>query len=154
MATAETPAFGEVLRRYRVLAGLTQEALAERAHLSTRAICALEQGINRTPRAATLALLAEALALSAPARAALIAAARQELRAAPLGPASSPAPQGSAPPLVGRTAELALLEEHLGGQGPPLLLLAGEPGIGKSRLLAEAGRQGAAPGWRVLYGGS
>jgi tetratricopeptide (TPR) repeat protein len=33
------------------------------------------------------------------------------------------------------------------------LLLAGEPGIGKSRLLAEAVRRGAAAGWQVLRGG-
>src|SRR5258708_4080966 len=78
MVTSDTPTFGDLLRRYRVLAGLTQEALAERAHVSTQAVRALEQGINRAPRAATLALLAEALALSAQARAALVAAAQPD----------------------------------------------------------------------------
>ena len=76
MAMSDTPTFGELLRRYRMVAGLTQEALAERAHVSTRAIAALEQGINRAPRVATLALLAEALGLSGPARAALVAVAQ------------------------------------------------------------------------------
>jgi transcriptional regulator with XRE-family HTH domain len=138
MATTDTPTFGAVLRRYRVLAGLTQEALAERAHLSTRAVSALEQGINRAPRAATLALLAEALALTAEARAALAAAAQQDTRAEQQAPAGLPAASNSPPPLVGRAQELALLAGHLAGAGQPLLLLAGEPGIGKSRLLQHA----------------
>ena len=56
-------------------------------------------------------------------------------------------------PLVGRASELELLERHLGGEGPPLLLLAGEPGIGKSRLLREAIERGRADGYTVLAGG-
>jgi transcriptional regulator with XRE-family HTH domain len=149
MTLQDSPPFGALLRRYRLLAGLTQEALAERAHLSLCAVSALEQGTSRAPRAATLALLAEALALSAQARAALVAAAQHDTRTAP------PAPIGSsgAPLLVGRERESAMLDRHLAGEGPPLLLLAGEPGIGKSRLLGEAGRRGAAAGWRVLRAG-
>src|SRR5207302_11453645 len=57
------------------------------------------------------------------------------------------------PPLVGRGRELALVERHLAGEGAPLLLFAGEPGIGKSRLLREAGRRAASHGLRVLEGG-
>jgi transcriptional regulator with XRE-family HTH domain len=38
MATRQIPAFGAPLKRYRQAAGLTQEALASRAGLSTRAI--------------------------------------------------------------------------------------------------------------------
>jgi tetratricopeptide (TPR) repeat protein/transcriptional regulator with XRE-family HTH domain len=153
MATPNTPTFGELLRHYRLVAGLTQEGLAERAHLSTRAIGALEQGSNRVPRAATLSLLAEALALSSQARTAFVVAARQETRAATVTADASPAEGNSVPPLVGRTPELGLLEAHLAGTGPPVLLLAGEPGIGKSRLLGEALRQGAASGWQVLAAG-
>jgi predicted ATPase len=47
---------------------------------------------------------------------------------------------------------LALLNRHLGGEGPPLLLLAGEPGIGKSRLLREVVPYAHAAGWTVLAG--
>jgi transcriptional regulator with XRE-family HTH domain len=36
--------FGDLLRRYRLAAGLTQEELAEQAHLSPRAISDLERG--------------------------------------------------------------------------------------------------------------
>jgi transcriptional regulator with XRE-family HTH domain len=90
MIRTDSPTFGALLRRYRLVAGLTQEALAERAHLSRRAIAALEQGISRAPRAATLTLLAEALALSAPARTALAAAARQEARRSRSPPQRAP----------------------------------------------------------------
>src|SRR5713226_1580749 len=56
------PLFATLLRRYRQAAGLTQEALAERAHLSARAVSDLERGLTQRPRRDTLSLLAEALA--------------------------------------------------------------------------------------------
>ena len=57
-------AFGILLRRYRLAAGLSQEALAERAKMSSNGIGALERGYRRTPQRETLALLAAALALN------------------------------------------------------------------------------------------
>jgi tetratricopeptide (TPR) repeat protein len=58
---------------------------------------------------------------------------------------------------VGRGRELALLERYLegspAGATPPLLLLAGEPGIGKTRLLHAAVPRAVAQGWCVLEGG-
>ncbi|GAC1434667.1 MAG: hypothetical protein NVSMB65_08680 [Chloroflexota bacterium] len=54
---------------------------------------------------------------------------------------------------MGRERELAVLERHLYGEGPPLLLLAGEPGIGKTRLLHAALPRGVALGLQVLEGG-
>jgi transcriptional regulator with XRE-family HTH domain len=41
--------FGERLRRLRIAAGLSQEALAERSGLSVQAIGALETGKRRRP---------------------------------------------------------------------------------------------------------
>jgi tetratricopeptide (TPR) repeat protein len=41
----------------------------------------------------------------------------------------------------------------LAGEGPPLLLFSGEPGIGKSRLLTETAAHARDSGWRVLSGG-
>lgn len=78
MATPHPLPFGAVLRRHRVLSGLTQEALAERAGLSVRAISDLERGVNRTPQPGTLDLLAKALQLSAEERDSFEAAARWE----------------------------------------------------------------------------
>lgn len=56
--------FGTLLRSHRIAAGLSQEALAERARISTHGISALERGYRRTPQRETLALLAAALALT------------------------------------------------------------------------------------------
>ena len=60
----KTADFGTLLRHYRLAAGLSQEALAERARMSTNGISALERGYRRTPQRETLALLAGALALN------------------------------------------------------------------------------------------
>jgi transcriptional regulator with XRE-family HTH domain len=53
--------FGELLRRLRAAAGLSQAALAERAGLSERGISDLERGVRRMPFPETLQLLARAL---------------------------------------------------------------------------------------------
>ena len=48
-ATTASPPFGALLRRYRLAAGLSQKALAERAKLSVRAIRSLEYGEWHAP---------------------------------------------------------------------------------------------------------
>jgi transcriptional regulator with XRE-family HTH domain len=63
MDTDQVSSFGDVLKRYRQAAGLTQEALAERAGVSAKAISALESGARRRPHRDTVRLLAEALGL-------------------------------------------------------------------------------------------
>ena len=83
MVTTSPPTFGALLR-HRLAAALTQEALAERAGVSTRGIPGF--GADRAaPRAETVRLLAEALGLGDAARTALIAAVHPEL-AAPAAP--------------------------------------------------------------------
>ncbi|MEP7764034.1 AAA family ATPase [Sanguibacter sp. 25GB23B1] len=63
-----------------------------------------------------------------------------------------------APPrsLVGRADELAHLEALLGLEGAPrtadAVLLAGDAGVGKTRLLTELHAHARAEGWRVLVG--
>jgi tetratricopeptide (TPR) repeat protein len=150
------PSFAEVLKRYRLAAELTQEELAARAGLSGQAISTLERGTRRAPRRATIDLLATALALTPQERAVLELAGGLHPAPHKASREASPRTEGtsqSLPRLVGRARELALLERHLTEDGPPLLLLSGEPGIGKSRLLAEAARRAAATGWTVLSGG-
>jgi transcriptional regulator with XRE-family HTH domain/tetratricopeptide (TPR) repeat protein len=149
-------AFGSLLKRLRVAAGLTQETLAERAGLSVRAISDLERGINRTPHDDTLQLLTEAFSLQPANRVALVAATQQPAKtsfALLQGSGSRPTQDSAAPAYVGRQAELRALDRHLAGEGPPVLLLAGEPGIGKSRLLREATQAAIGYGLRTLEGG-
>lgn len=87
MATGQSAEFGYLLRSARREAGLTQEALAERAGISARAISDLERGINRAPRRDTLDMLAQALNLTGEERQQW-ARARQErsARSAPSAP--------------------------------------------------------------------
>ncbi len=75
MGTPHPGAFGELLKRRRQLAELTQEALAARAGLSVRGISDLERGARLAPRVETIHLLCDALRLTPDDRAALVAAA-------------------------------------------------------------------------------
>ena len=64
-------------------------------------------------------------------------------------------PEAAADELVGREDQLAALDGVLagarGGRGR-VVLVAGEPGIGKTRLAGEAARRAAAAGMRVAWG--
>jgi tetratricopeptide (TPR) repeat protein/transcriptional regulator with XRE-family HTH domain len=139
---AQSSTFGQILRRYRAEAGLTQQALATRAGLSVDAIGMLERGVRATPRVGTVVRMAEALRLGPADRESLIAAARRP-----------PAPNGSSPapavPLelprapadfTGRAAELAELQERLGAgaPNPALIAISGMGGVGKSALAVQA----------------
>src|SRR5260221_305548 len=128
---------GALLKRFREAKGLTQEVVAEQAGYQVVTISKYEQG-TRTPPPRAVEQLATALDLGAHQRAALLAAARQARKAAVEEARTSRVP---APPLVGRTREIAMIEQHLAGEGPPVLVFAGEPGIGKSRLLFAAMRR-------------
>jgi tetratricopeptide (TPR) repeat protein/transcriptional regulator with XRE-family HTH domain len=58
-------------------------------------------------------------------------------------------------PLIGREAELATLCASLAAPAPSeprIVLVAGEPGIGKTRLLAEVAERARAASWTTLYG--
>ena len=67
-----------------------------------------------------------------------------------------PALEAASVPFVGRTEEMAtfatVLEAAAVGRAQILLTLIGEPGIGKTRFLAEAARLAAGRGCCVLYG--
>jgi len=153
MADVAPISIGELLKRYRVTAGLTQEELAERAGLSARAIRALESGARRAPRKDTLALLSSALSLTPAERNLLEDVARRSYLPPQSSTGRSSGYQRSTTPLVGRQHERDLLDLSLRGEGPPLVLLAGEPGIGKTRLLEDVAERAESLGWTALAGG-
>ncbi|WP_432888584.1 ATP-binding protein [Kribbella sp. CA-245084] len=66
--------FGQVLRKFRQTAGLSQEKLAAASGVSVEAIKALESGKRRHPRALTVKLLADGLGLTDGEHAELVAA--------------------------------------------------------------------------------
>jgi transcriptional regulator with XRE-family HTH domain len=63
MPRNDRASFGELLRQHRARAGLTQEALAERAGMSVRGLSDLELGARSAPYPDTIRRLAEALGL-------------------------------------------------------------------------------------------
>jgi predicted ATPase/DNA-binding XRE family transcriptional regulator len=140
--------FGELLRRHRLAAGLTQEGLAEAAALSREAVSALERGGRHFPRTDTVELLANALCLVGDQRAELrTAAARPSIprnpaaegrgaRRAPALPVAPPLPTPLTQ-LIGRKAELAHASKRLVQEKVRLLTINGPAGVGKSRLAQE-----------------
>lgn len=151
MSGTQHSTFGSLLKHHRTDAGLTQQELAERANLSIRGISDLERGINRTARRDTVRALADALGLSGSQRSAFERAARVGRGSSAVRPAAHD--QQRQLPVVGRTRELAHIDRWLGGIRPPVLVLAGEPGIGKSRLLSEAATRATEAGFQVVAAG-
>lgn len=173
MASAQELTFGPLLKRFRIAARLTQEALAERAGVSARGISDMERGLRHAPYQDTISRLAQALELTADERAQFEAASHHRRaprvqhipgvlakRSVPLSRMSG-LPIGAflgatpASPLVGREADLGsiavALEAADSGQGQ-LLILAGDPGVGKTRLAQEITVRARARGFSILTG--
>src|SRR5438067_9583103 len=143
MGMVSRSSFAALLKEYRAAAGLTQEQLAERAGLSVRGISDLERGINRRPQPDTLAHLVDALKLGTVEKATLEEAAGRG-RETIAGDAIA---ADTLLPIIGRPRELAMISRHLRDGEPRVLVLAGEPGIGKTRLLQEASVQARKKGF-------
>jgi predicted ATPase/DNA-binding XRE family transcriptional regulator len=133
-----TPGFGDLLRAHRTAAGLSQEALAERAGLSARAVGDLERGAKLRPHPETLRRLADALGLGQSERAELAAAARPESRSAALPQHGRPSLPIPPTPLVGRERETAAVRGLLLRDDVRLVTLTGPGGVGKTRLALHA----------------
>ena len=153
--------FASLLRHYRLSAGLSQAALAERARMSSQGIGALERGFRRTPQRGTLALLAGALALDYEQRREFEAAAARGVLLRDGGKASSvlvgPWPDTSSSNLplslasfVGRERELeeiaALVRDHR------LVTLTGSGGVGKTQTALQVATALGEPGTAGFVG--
>ena len=134
--TAHVPTFGDLLRHHRRAREFTQEALAERAGISVRAISDLERGARTHPYRETATLLANALGLTGNARVALVEAARRPVP--PTGPTAHASRQACLPQpltaLIGRDEELRQIAGWLRDERIRLLTLSGPAGVGKTRL--------------------
>ena len=139
---SEPTTLGAVLKRYRLAAGLSQEALAERAALSARAISDMERGLRRTPHPDTLERLAAALRLSPQQRVLLVGAARPETQETTEPASASPMPSLPVPPtaLLGREPERAHARRLIRDEQVRVLTLTGPAGVGKTRLGLEVAR--------------
>jgi transcriptional regulator with XRE-family HTH domain len=141
---------GPTLRSLRSRAGLSQEGLADLAGLSARTVSDLERGIHQRARRDSIRRIADALDLAPAERR------RFEQVASGLGTdAGLPAELIALRQvdLVGRSGELdELCEAALPGPpGARTILVHGEGGIGKSRLVAELGARAIDAGRLVLH---
>ena len=143
MGERERPAFGSLLRRLRLSAGLSQEALAERARISVQAVSALERGARAAPQRATLQLIADGLALAAGDRAELEAAAarsaKPRVRGGALGPLRRALPRtlpATPTSFLGRESEVEKIAELL--RTRRIVTIWGPGGVGKTRLAIAA----------------
>lgn len=141
---AGTPLFGNLLRQHRRNGQLTQEELAERAGVSTRAISDLERGERTHPYRETARVLADALGLAGNERITFLDAARrsgtQQARSSPVSPDFAgpvlPRPRTS---LIGRQDELVSLVRLVHSERRQMVTITGPAGVGKTRLLFEIG---------------
>lgn len=137
---SDAPSFQDLLRRYRRNRNLTQEALAERAGISVRAISDLERGVRTHPYPETANLLADGLDLEGEQRASFLAAARrrrQSPRPAVQLKNTTPLPLPHTR-LVGRDEDLSVVIDMLHHERTRLLTLSGPAGVGKTRLAIAA----------------
>lgn len=132
--------FGDLVRHFRIVAGLTQEELAARATISARAVSDLERGERRRPQRDTLRLLADALNLTDEERERFESAARSPTTDMPrLVPRDPPNNLPAAmTPLVGRERDLAAIVGLLGQPTTRLVTITGGGGVGKTRIALDA----------------
>jgi predicted ATPase/DNA-binding XRE family transcriptional regulator len=145
--TGVTPSFGDLLREYRLRAGLSQSGLAEKANVSEDAVGALERGVRKAPHRATVVLFAKALALNANDSAALESArlAARKTSSSRIGH-NIPSSRTS---FVGRETDVAQVRKLL--DRSRLVTITGSGGVGKTRLSLEAGRHLLGGRWDEVW---
>lgn len=153
---SSSPEFGTLLRQFRLAAGLSQEALAERARMSTNGIGALERGYRHTPQRETLELLVGALTLDGEDRRLFETAAARagsQRRSGRAGePGTSPALTSTLPialtNFVGREPQIdeiaALVRDYR------LVTVTGSGGVGKTQTALRVA-VGASDGENIRF---
>jgi predicted ATPase/DNA-binding XRE family transcriptional regulator len=137
-------AFGDLLRQHRLASGVSQEQLAELAHMSASAIGALERGARRAPYRETVTHLANALNLAGADRIELEEAAQRARGRQSPTESDQPVPHNLPARLtsfVGRDDEIAEIGALLGAHR--LVTITGSGGIGKTRIAIEIA-------WQIL----
>lgn len=134
MFVDEGNTFGELLKRYRHAAHLTQEELAERVGYSPHYVSMLERGI-RSPASTSADTFADALALQLAERTALNASAGRAPNAGSMISGRLVQPVS----LLGREDSTARIIELLMQEETQLLTLTGPGGVGKTALAENVG---------------
>ncbi|TDD49082.1 helix-turn-helix domain-containing protein [Kribbella antibiotica] len=141
----ETRSFGELLRRFRGAAQLTQTRLAERSGVGADTIRSLESGRRKSPREVTLQSLADALGLSRAERVTFAAAGADRTSV----PHELPA---DVQDFTGRADEVRRLVYLLAVPG--MIAITGPAGAGKTALAVHAARKVAFPAGEVFRRGA
>ncbi|GAA2888173.1 hypothetical protein Acy02nite_81640 [Actinoplanes cyaneus] len=134
--------FGMLLRRFRLAAGLTLEALSEASRVSDRAISDMEREISKGPRVRTVQALAGSLRLTGADQVAFFAAARAGRTGG--GRTGGGRTGGGRPVLApladftGRNRELARISGWIATTPSPVVVISGSPGFGKTALAVRA----------------
>jgi len=137
LPTSLPVSFAELLRRHRLSAELTQEALAERAGLSVNGIQKLEGG-GTHPQRETVRRLLHALALEPAAQQDFLAAAQSQPRPPANGSDNVLALPATLTSFIGRERDKDEIVRALATTR--LLTLTGVGGCGKTRLALEVAR--------------
>jgi transcriptional regulator with XRE-family HTH domain len=127
---------GLLIRELRRGKGLTQAQLADRAGVGERTLKRLEAGQSPNPHPSTIAAVAGALGIET----ARLLRSSGRSGAAPGEPLATPASALDRLPFVGRNVQLAHLLQATADASRGarrVVLIQGEPGAGKSRLLEE-----------------
>ncbi len=137
----QASSFGELLRRFRGAAELTQGGLAERSGVGIETIRSLESGRRKSPRGETLRLLADALGLADGERTRFTGAAGAERSV----PHELPA---DVQDFTGRADEVRRLVGLLASPGT--IVITGRAGIGKTALAVHAARRVTFPNGEIF----
>ncbi|WIG59177.1 MAG: hypothetical protein OJF49_001924 [Ktedonobacterales bacterium] len=146
-------AFGALVKYLRKASGLTQLDLATKIPCSVGYLSEIENG--EVPKRAMAEALVAALDPLEHERALVWEAYGRAVTIRAAGEAAAPAPLATLGPLVARERELERLRTAIQmalGATPHLVILSGEPGIGKTRLALEALEQARTAGMLTAQG--